>query len=160
MTAPLETTNPQDFKLRIYWIVGFKNKRMVAEFHDCKWLPRIGETLVLPIKEEGKSWHKFKVVDVVYDFQRQTVRVWCKPKHSITQKDTTFDFEQIEKRIEARIMKAKTNALELESQARLEHEFNRISEEVDRELEELEELEAENVLDYEPEFFRKDLDPT
>ncbi|MEH1949977.1 MAG: hypothetical protein V7K77_23945 [Nostoc sp.] len=35
--------NPQDFKLRIVWSVDASSK-MVAEFSNTKWLPRIGET--------------------------------------------------------------------------------------------------------------------
>ena len=58
---------------------------MVTEFPDSRWLPRIGETLVLPIIDEASEfknchrWHKFKVVDIIYDFKKQNIRVWCKP---------------------------------------------------------------------------------
>lgn len=86
--APFLTPNPQDFKLRIVWSADGSTK-MVAEFSSCKWLPRIGETLVLPIDETGKpdSWRKFKVFDVVYDFQSQAVRVSCSPIKSPASSD-------------------------------------------------------------------------
>ena len=77
--APFLTPNPQDFNLRIVWSADGSTK-MVAELSSCKWLPRIGETLVLPIDETCKpNWRKFKVFDIVYDFQHQTVRVFCSP---------------------------------------------------------------------------------
>lgn len=86
--APFLTPNPQEFKLRIVWSADGSTK-MAAEFSSCKWLPRIGETLVLPIDETRKpnSWRKFKVFDVVYDFQNQTVRVLCSPIKSPTSPD-------------------------------------------------------------------------
>ncbi|MDZ8138386.1 MAG: hypothetical protein RM049_24280 [Nostoc sp. DedQUE04] len=85
--APFLTPNPQEFKLRIVWSADSSTK-MVAEFLSCKWLPRIGETLVLPIDETRKpSWCKFKVFDVIYDFQHQTVRVLCSPIKSLVSPD-------------------------------------------------------------------------
>ncbi|MBX9257895.1 hypothetical protein H1Q63_28895 [Desmonostoc muscorum CCALA 125] len=77
---PFVTPNPQDFMLRIVWSVDASSK-MVAELSNARWLPRIGETLILPVDETGRpnSWRKFKVLDVVYDFQNQIVRVLCSP---------------------------------------------------------------------------------
>ena len=140
MTNPLETTNPQDFKLRIYWIVGLKDERIVAEFDDCKWLPRIGETLVLPIKEAGKSWHKFKVVDIVYDFQRQTVRVWCKPKDVAPGKTAFSDSEKQILQVEARrgAIEAAQRLEKIEQSARQHYQLvPKIEVDVDEELDKL-----------------------
>ncbi|MEH2405109.1 hypothetical protein [Nostoc sp.] len=83
--APFLTPNPQDFKLRIVWSVDASSK-MVVEFSSCNWLPRIGETLVLPIDETRKpsSWQKFKVFDIVYDFQNQSTKVLCSPIKTLT----------------------------------------------------------------------------
>ncbi|MBR8835701.1 MAG: hypothetical protein DSM106950_17215 [Stigonema ocellatum SAG 48.90 = DSM 106950] len=138
MTKPFTTANPQDFKLHVYWVVGTVNNRMVAEFSDCRWLPRLDETLVLPTDESNccQSWQKFKVVDIVYDFQKQSVRVWCKPLSAIPQR-VSSDFEKkVEARMEA--MEAKAKAQKLEAQTRLEYELAQIDEEdMDEELERL-----------------------
>ena len=71
---------------------------MTAEFSDCRWLPRIGESLVLPTEETEEpnshhGWQRFKVVDIVYDFQKQRVRVWCKPLHSTPQRVKALELE-------------------------------------------------------------------
>ncbi|MBD2771169.1 PspA/IM30 family protein [Iningainema tapete] len=145
MDKPFLTPNPQEFKLYVYWIVG-SSQKLSAEFKDCKWIPRIDETLILPIDEE--EWHKFKVTDVVYDFKKQCVRVWCKPKDIIPQKNSIcreepspspglYDFEKRAQqeldRVEARQRQEK-----IERQSRLEQEFARVEmEEVDLELEKL-----------------------
>jgi hypothetical protein len=85
---PFSTDNPQNFKLRIVWSVDGSTK-LVAEFSSCKWLPRIGETLVLPIDEtrRSSSWRKFKVFDIIYDFHAETTRVLCSPIKSPTSPD-------------------------------------------------------------------------
>lgn len=80
---PFLTSSPQNFKLRIVWSIDATNK-LVAEFSNINWLPRIGETLVLPIEEADKSnscqnWRKFRVFDIIHDFQHQVVRVLCSP---------------------------------------------------------------------------------
>ncbi|MEH2152078.1 hypothetical protein [Nostoc sp.] len=138
MTLPFVTPNPQDFKLRLVWSADGSTK-MVAEFSSCKWLPRIGETLVLPIDETRKpnSWRKFKVFDVVYDFQNQTVRVSCSPIKFPTSSEVESliskvqkpknNWEVWEKAIAS--SEATTKADEAERQSRLAYEFSRIDEE-------------------------------
>ena len=84
MAKPFVAPNPQHFKLYIYWFFEDSNE-IVAEIPDCRWLPRIDETFVLPTDDASEfkychRWHKFKVVDVIYDFKKQVARIWCKPK--------------------------------------------------------------------------------
>jgi hypothetical protein len=100
-SQPFSTLNPQNFKLRIAWTVDGTSK-MVAEFSSSNWLPRIGETLVLPIDEADKSnfcrrWHKFRVFDIVYDFQYQVVRVLCTPVGGLTSLGTASLISKIQK---------------------------------------------------------------
>ncbi len=141
MHKPFETVNPQDFKLSVCWSTSTKitADTMTAEFSDCRWLPRIGEILVLPIDESGSHhvWHRFKVITVVYDFQKQRVRVWCDPLHLVPQKPV-FDFEKFEKKVEAQMeaMEARIKAQKLEAEARLEYELIQV-EDVDEELKRL-----------------------
>jgi hypothetical protein len=96
--APFLTPNPQEFKLRVVWSIDSVTK-MVAEFSNCKWLPRIGETLVLPIdeKRQSNSWRKFKVFDVVYDFHSSTTRVLCSLVKSSTLPDAKTLIQELEK---------------------------------------------------------------
>ncbi|QLE47800.1 hypothetical protein FD724_06555 [Nostoc sp. C057] len=141
---PFVTPNPQDFKLRIVWSIDSVTK-MVAEFSNCKWLPRIGETLVLPIDETRKpdSWRKFKVFDVVYDFQNQTVRVLCRPIKCSTSPDVKSLISKIEEPLDRwetwekvfAASEAMMRANGLERQAQLEYELSQVDEgDVDEEL--------------------------
>ncbi|ACC83779.1 hypothetical protein [Nostoc punctiforme] len=145
--APFSTSNPQDFKLRIVWSVDTVSK-MVAELSNCKWLPRIGETLILPIDETRKpsSWRKFKVFDIVYDFQNQTTKVLCSPIKSSTLPDAKTLIQKLEERNDkwevwekafaASETTAKSEALE--RQAHLAQELSQMDEEdIDEELERL-----------------------
>ncbi|MEH2390884.1 MAG: hypothetical protein V7K21_04155 [Nostoc sp.] len=144
--APFLTPNPQDFKLRIVWSVDAVSK-MVAELSNCKWLPRIGETLVLPIDEcKPSSWCKFKVFDVVYDFQNQSTKVLCSPIKTSTPlnaktliqnlEDKKDKWDVWENAIAVSETTAKSEALE--RQARLAHELSHMDEEdVNEELERL-----------------------
>ncbi len=90
MTNPFKTANPQTFKLRIVW--GFELKeKMVAEFSDSSWLPRVGEIMILPIEEVdefdgSQHCHKFKVQHVAYDFPNQMTRIICKAIEPLPQK--------------------------------------------------------------------------
>jgi hypothetical protein len=124
---PFVTPNPQDFKLRIVWSIDSVTK-MVAEFSNCKWLPRIGETLVLPIDEtrQPNSWRKFKVFDIIYDFQNQTVRVLCSPiKSSMPKAEEPLDKWEIwEKALVTSEETAKANLQHL--QAQLEYEISQL----------------------------------
>ncbi|MBN3875274.1 hypothetical protein [Nostoc sp. JL23] len=143
--APFLTPNPQEFKLRIVWSADGSTK-MVAEFSSCKWLPRIGETLVLPIIDEPHkpdSWRKFKVFDIVYDFQNQIVRVLCSPIKSPTSPDAksliskvqqpSYNWEVWEKVFEESEATMKAN--QLERQTQLEYELSHMDEkDVDEEL--------------------------
>ncbi|MEH2393716.1 MAG: hypothetical protein V7K21_19315 [Nostoc sp.] len=96
--APFLTPNPQDFKLRIVWSADGSTK-IVAELSNCKWLPRIGETLVLPIDEKRQSsfWQKFKVFDIIYDFRNQIARVLCSPVKSLTPPSAKTLIEELKK---------------------------------------------------------------
>ncbi|BDA74347.1 hypothetical protein CAL7716_085130 [Calothrix sp. PCC 7716] len=82
MKAPFTTANPLDFKLRLVW--GHETgHKLVAEFSDCRWLPRAGEALVLPIDDADANnrchdWHWFKVRNLVHDFENQTICAVCK----------------------------------------------------------------------------------
>lgn len=88
--TPFKSANPQTFKLRIVW--GFELKeKMTAEFSDSSWIPRVNETMILPIDEEdelddSQRWYKFKVERVAYDFQNQMTRVICKAIEPLPQK--------------------------------------------------------------------------
>ncbi|BBD69559.1 hypothetical protein NIES4072_31080 [Nostoc commune NIES-4072] len=138
--APFLTPNPQEFKLRIVWSADGSTK-MVAEFSTCKWLPRIGETLVLPIDETRRpnSWRKFKVFDVIYDFQNQTVRVLCSPIKSPTSPDVKSLISKIEKpkdnwEIWEKAFEA-SEAKAFELQPPIEQEFSQIDlEDIDEEI--------------------------
>jgi hypothetical protein len=149
MTKPFVTPNPQDFKLRVVWSVDASSK-MVAEFSSCKWLPRIGETLVLPIDETRKSnWRKFKVFDVVYDFQDQVVRVFCSPVNwtppnaktlisKAQEPKGSWEFwEQAFEEIEANVTPKSPVSKPIESDFGLEYDLSQIEEDVDDELERL-----------------------
>ncbi|MEH2034035.1 MAG: hypothetical protein V7K67_31255 [Nostoc sp.] len=155
--TPLLTPNPQEFKLRIVWSADGSNK-MVAEFSSCKWLPRIGETLVLPIDETRKpnSWRKFKVFDVVYDFQNQTVRVLCSPIKSPTSPDvksliqkikepsTSDRWEFWEKALEVgetNVMPKSALSKPIENDFGLEYQFSRLEKDVEED--ELEALKSQ-----------------
>jgi hypothetical protein len=78
----LGSTNPKNFKLRIVW--GFEiNEKFYFEYSNSSWVPRVGEVMLLPLKEDAcswqeKYWHKFFVEVVAYDFQNPTTRVICK----------------------------------------------------------------------------------
>ncbi|MEH1808534.1 hypothetical protein [Nostoc sp.] len=141
---PFVTPNPQDFKLRLVWSADGSTK-MVAEFSSCKWLPRIGETLVLPINETRKpdSWRKFKVFDVVYDFQNQIVRVLCSPIESPTSLDVKSLISKVQQQSDNwevwenafAASEATMKANGLERQAQLEYELSHMDEkDVDEEL--------------------------
>lgn len=136
MNKPYVTPNPLDFKLRLVWSIDGTCK-MVAEFFDSKWLPRTGETLVLPVEEKAnscRSWHKFKVIDVVYDFQNQVTRVLCSPVKSKPEPKDKWD--AWEKAFTA--ANTTTSPEVLTHQSRLEYELSRINEkDVDEELEKL-----------------------
>ncbi len=81
MKVPFTTANPLDFKLRLVW--GHETgRKLVAEFSDCRWLPRAGEALVLPIDDADANnkchdWHWFKVRNLVHDFENQTICAVC-----------------------------------------------------------------------------------
>lgn len=149
--APFLTPNPQDFKLRIVWSVDAVSK-MAAEFSSCKWLPRIGETLVLPIDETHKSnsWRKFKVFDVVYDFQHQTVRVLCSSIKSPTPPDVKSLISQVQQpkdnwevwekafeASEANVTRKTALSKPIESDFGLEYDLSQMEEDVEDELEAL-----------------------
>jgi hypothetical protein len=145
--APFLTPNPQDFKLRIVWSVDASSK-MVAEFSSCKWLPRIGETLVLPIDESRKpsSWRKFKVFDVVYDFQNQSTKVLCSPIKIPTPLNAKTLIQNLEDKKDKwdvwenaiAVSETTEKSEALERQARLAHELSHMDEkDVDEELERL-----------------------
>ncbi|MFN6559140.1 MAG: hypothetical protein RMY28_004970 [Nostoc sp. ChiSLP01] len=147
---PFVTTNPHDFKLRIVWSVDASSK-MVAEFSNSNWLPRIGEALILPTDEADesnscRSWGKFKVFDLVYDFQHQIVRVLCRPIKSSTSLDVRSLISKIEEPLDRwevwekafAASEATRKSEALERQTRLECELSHINEEdVDGELEKL-----------------------
>ncbi|MDJ0615378.1 MAG: hypothetical protein QNJ63_01320 [Calothrix sp. MO_192.B10] len=95
MTNPLINKNPQDFKLRIVW--GFEgNSKMVVEFPNSRWIPQVGEIMILPIDKVNKSiynenWHKFKIETIAYDFQNQITRVICKSINKLAMHNNEFD---------------------------------------------------------------------
>jgi hypothetical protein len=66
MSNAFITNNPQDFKLCLMWLVG-TSKKMVAEFSSCRWLPRIGEKLVLPVGEADEDKAEKGVVIIMTD---------------------------------------------------------------------------------------------
>jgi hypothetical protein len=81
MTNPFITTNPQEFKLRIVWGIE-TGRKLVAEFCNSIWLPRVGEIMILPIDSSDannrcRNWYQFKVANIIYDFENQVVRVVC-----------------------------------------------------------------------------------
>lgn len=182
MKAPFTTTNPLEFKLRLVW--GHEaGRKLVAEFSDCRWLPRAGEALVLPIDEADANnrchdWHWFKVKNLLYDFENQVVCVVCmamEPGSLQKKKPTTTPlsvkpkvektlpqvFKELEKRGEA--IAANTSALTFETH------FNETAflEDVDEELAMLKKQMLEKpttpkksaeVVDVELESLRKRLD--
>ncbi|MCJ8281605.1 MAG: hypothetical protein MJK14_17540, partial [Rivularia sp. ALOHA_DT_140] len=62
--------NPQRFKLRIVW--GFEiDEKFYCEYNDYSWVPKVGEIIILPLKEGARSYeetycHKFFVEVVAY----------------------------------------------------------------------------------------------
>lgn len=138
---PFVTPNPQDFKLRIVWSVDASSK-MVAEFSNTKWLPRIGETLVLLVEEADESnscrkWRKFQVFDVIYDFQHQIVRVLCSLIKSSISPDVKSLISKIEEPLDKwevwekafAASEATTKSEALQRQTRLEYELSLMNEE-------------------------------
>jgi len=81
LSIPCLQINPQDFPLQI--IVGNScadEMELAVDLPTSRWIPRIGETLVLPIRdEEGDIDYEwgFVVKDVIYDFVNKTVSVYC-----------------------------------------------------------------------------------
>lgn len=89
METPFQTVNPSQFKLRLVWGIETGHK-LVAEFSPSSWLPRKGEIMILPMDENPrhKTWHQFKVANVIYDFENQIVRVVCA---ALAQKSQKFE---------------------------------------------------------------------
>ena len=61
----LGATNPKNFNLRIVW--GFEiDEKFSIEYSNSDWVPKVGEVMVLPLKEDALAWqeeywHKFFV---------------------------------------------------------------------------------------------------
>ncbi|HYX17487.1 MAG TPA: hypothetical protein VE944_24650 [Nostoc sp.] len=81
LSTPFLHINPQDFPLHILVGSGFSDDMEFAvDLPTSRWIPRIGETLILPMRNEESNidyqWG-FIVKDVVYDFVAKTVTVYC-----------------------------------------------------------------------------------
>jgi hypothetical protein len=92
---PFLHVNPQDFALHIFVELSENSEaEFVVELPTSRWIPRIGETLIFPMKfeEQSVTWEQgFVVKDVTYDFIRKTVVVDCEiPKEG--QWKWTFPF--------------------------------------------------------------------
>jgi hypothetical protein len=70
--------NPQNFPLHIYLCLG-EEPTLVVDLPNSRWIPRVGETIILPIEEAfyGESHWGFLVNEVNYDFVLQVNEVSC-----------------------------------------------------------------------------------
>lgn len=76
---PFLKINPQDFPLHIFAAIG-EDVEFAVELPTSRWIPRVGERLILPLRDEENNidyeWG-FIVKEVIYDFVDQVVEVFC-----------------------------------------------------------------------------------